>query len=125
MSLPLTLVGALLLLSAGSVPVHASSRPLRTSASISGGDHPRSADASSSPSSSFELLEKEKTSLLGPASDLVTHLPGYGAPPHPQDSGFLDASAAVGGGGLYTSRIQLTPIACESARPGSNPWPIK
>ena len=35
------------------------------------------------------------TGGLGPVEDLVAHLPGYGAPPAPQYSGFLDASAAA------------------------------
>ena len=38
---------------------------------------------------------------LGPESDLVTNLPGFGAPPHPQYSGFLDASAAEPGTKLH------------------------
>lgn len=38
---------------------------------------------------------------LGPESDLVTHLPGFGALPHPQYSGFLDASAAEPGTKLH------------------------
>ena len=38
---------------------------------------------------------------LGPAEDRVVHLPGYGAPPAPQYSGFLDASAAEPGTKLH------------------------
>lgn len=41
------------------------------------------------------------TGGLGPAEDLVAHLPGYGAPPAPQYSGFLDASAAEPGTKLH------------------------
>jgi cathepsin A (carboxypeptidase C) len=38
---------------------------------------------------------------LGPPSDLVEFLPGYGVPPTPQYSGFLDASAAEPGTHLH------------------------
>ena len=38
---------------------------------------------------------------LGPESDLVTNPLGFGAPPHPQYSGFLDASAAEPGTKLH------------------------
>ena len=38
---------------------------------------------------------------LGPSDDLVLHLPGYGPPPAPQYSGFLDASAAEPGTKLH------------------------
>ena len=38
---------------------------------------------------------------LGPSDDLVLDLPGYGPPPAPQYSGFLDASAAEPGTKLH------------------------
>ena len=37
----------------------------------------------------------------GPASDYVAFLPGYGAPPRPQYSGYVDASAAEPGTKLH------------------------
>ena len=41
------------------------------------------------------------TTTVGPAADLVDDLPGYGAPPAAQYSGFLDASASTPGTMLH------------------------
>jgi cathepsin A (carboxypeptidase C) len=60
-------------------------RPLRGTASLT----------------SFASRASELDPPLGPEADLVTHLPGYGPPPTPQYSGFLDASAAEPGTKLH------------------------
>lgn len=106
---PVFVIGALLL-SAATPVAHAATRPLRSRVAaltrpvddVSAAPSLRS-DASHGiePLAATEEEGGETISLVGPASDRVTHLPGYGPPPHPQWSGFLDAGAAEPGTKLH------------------------
>lgn len=98
-----TALSGLLLLAAWS-PAHASSRPLKTSSFLRGGggdDRLRRSTADATVASAASADETREDAPLGPSSDLVTDLPGYGPPPFPQYSGFLDASAAEPGTKLH------------------------
>ena len=63
--------------------------------------------------------------VSGPLEDLVAHLPGYGAPPAPQYSGFLDASAAEPGTKLHYwfAQAEVPDAATSAHRALAQRWP--
>ncbi len=60
------------------------------------------------------------TTMAAPASDLVTNLPGFGAPPTPHYSGFLNASASEPGTYLHYWLATSSSDKCSSS-PGACP----
>ena len=79
----------------------ASSRPLlRTANDGAGADARLRTDASTSTDATTATKAAPAPApspQLGPQKDLIVDLPGFGAPPTPQYSGFLDAGAAEPG----------------------------
>ena len=80
-----------LLLLAGTA--FAASRPLLRTANVGAGTS-TSIDATTATKAA---AAPDPSPQLGPSKDLIVNLPGYGAPPTPQYSGFLDAGAAEPG----------------------------